>query len=274
MFGKVLKYDFRAIAKMFLILALSSLGAAVFGGLCIRISVDLLADTKYIFLGIVTMLLAIFSIIAFVAALLVVLILLFVNFYKKFFSDEAYLTFTLPVSRKTLLFSKTLNAFIWTLLVTLTLFGGILIIVSIAAGEDGIGLNIFDSFFESLGAWTFVYAIEIILALLTFVAFSVVLVVFSITVGASVAKRARLIIGIAIWYGSNTILSLVMQCFGTFGSLIVANTLTQMGIDKMPGVQNSIIALIVLIAIFIISSITYVLYCITLSLLERRLNLV
>ena len=51
------------------------------------------------------MLLVIACVMAIIASAVVTELLVFVRFYKNFFTDEGYLTFTLPVSRKDLLLS-------------------------------------------------------------------------------------------------------------------------------------------------------------------------
>jgi len=167
MFSKVLKYDFRAIAKFFWILAISAIGTACVAGLFLNFSIKLLNDDEYYFIGTLALLLAIFAIIAFFGSIITVLVLLLINFYKKLFSDEGYLTFTLPVSRKNILFSKTLNAFIWSLLSGAVLFVGLFIFFIFLPDMPE---DMFEGFWEgvwnSVGAWSIVYTFEIILIIL------------------------------------------------------------------------------------------------------------
>ena len=56
------------------------------------------------------------SVLSLFTACAVTLIFVFIRYYKNFFTDEGYLTFTLPVKRSTLLNAKTVNAMIWGLL--------------------------------------------------------------------------------------------------------------------------------------------------------------
>ena len=67
------------------------------------------------FLSLALSAVAIAALFAVVAFCVVSTILVYVRFFKNFFSDEGYLTFSFPVPRRTLYLAKTVNAFIWNL---------------------------------------------------------------------------------------------------------------------------------------------------------------
>ena len=123
MFTKLLKYEFRAQRKLLSILSLSALGAGIIGGLMMWLITgsDVIygsfttendfAAAMLISFSTTLMLGAIFAIIAYIVA---VYILLLYRFYKHHFSDEGYLTFTLPATTHQILLSSILNIIIWS----------------------------------------------------------------------------------------------------------------------------------------------------------------
>ena len=119
MFKKCLKYDLRAVWKVWWILAVSVTGLCIVGSLGLRFFIQNVSmgeepvSTPIMIGSIFAMLLFIASIIALIAFVVVTFILVYYRYYKNLFTDEGYLTFTLPVRRQTLYLSKTLNALIW-----------------------------------------------------------------------------------------------------------------------------------------------------------------
>ena len=104
---KLLKYDLRSVFKYWWIAALSTLGLSVLGGFCILIlDSSIIANVYQILAGFAMGVV----ILGFVAFLILSQILVFMRYYKNFFSDEGYLTFTLPVKRTHLITSKLITA--------------------------------------------------------------------------------------------------------------------------------------------------------------------
>ena len=130
MFGKLLKYEFKATYKWYLILfsiliAVSLLSALLLGP---AINFNLPENTagapafgSFILYSMLIMLLA-----SAVAGLNISnTIIIIVRFYRNIFGREGYLTWTLPVSNHQILLAKLLTAVFWTFL------GGLLIGLSI-----------------------------------------------------------------------------------------------------------------------------------------------
>ena len=59
------------------------------------------------------------SIFILVAFVIISSFIVFVRFYKNFFSDEGYLTHTLPIKSSTHMFSKTWSTLLWTIITIL-----------------------------------------------------------------------------------------------------------------------------------------------------------
>ncbi len=124
MLGKVLKYDIKASAKMFLPMYLAVLAISALTFLYVKFLANVenpIAD----FVGSTTLLAYIAALIALV---LMTSIFLIMRFYKNFVTDEAYLTFTLPVKTSNLVISKQINSILWNL-ISIAVFAAAILIV-------------------------------------------------------------------------------------------------------------------------------------------------
>lgn len=121
---KLLKYDFRATAPSVLLLwagllILSGL-SALFGALCSSL------DMFYLPMLLSTLLFAVLAI----ASVVIVYILMIRRFYRNIYSNEGYLTLTLPVRRGSVIWSKLICSVVWVIgtFAVLMLSGMILIL--------------------------------------------------------------------------------------------------------------------------------------------------
>lgn len=290
MFRKVLKYDFRAVGRLWWILALALTWISVLGAIALRsiISFTSMDMSRYTILTEVMLIGAIIflfaSFIAICASGLLSQLLVYYRFYRNFYTDEGYLTFTLPVSRKTLLLSKTVNAFIWTVLSGALIIFCISIFIFIAPSTE-YASRFYDSFFrvflwggitflwDNLGAWLIVYVIEGILILSAYTLFSISLIHFCITTGAIVAKKYKLLAGIGIYYVANMAVSIAWQIIMLFGSAVFGGIYDEFLRNSSAAVQNGYTALVLLITFVGVSALALVAYTLTQQKLERKLNL-
>ena len=279
MFVKLLKYDMRSVWRIWWIMALSVLGMSVVGGVGLRIVLALIeADIFpfFIFLGFI---LVFACVMAIVASAVGTELLVFIRFYKNFFTDEGYLTFTLPVSRKNLLFSKTVNALIWTvaqaILMFICIFLVILIGVPVSVGYDFFRelTFTFSALFAEVGLWSVIYALEILFLIICSILFSISLIHFCITMGAMLAKKAKVLAAIGIYYAANMIFSFGTQIIMVIFTLMMSAGLGELLDRAAPAMERGIIAVMLLIACCMMAAISGVMYFITLGKLERNLNL-
>lgn len=285
MFKKLLKYDMKAVWRIWWILAVSVLGLSVVGSLVLRFVIETIdREDAFVIFTAIAMLFLVVCFIAIISSVVVTPLLVYYRFYKHFYSDEGYLTFTLPVSRKSLLLSKTLNALIWEVAHVLLLIVCVFIFLLIAppVGESGrlfntdILVSLFDGVaqaWDAIGAWLIVYALEVIVLLAGVFVFSSSLIHFCITVGAVVAKKYKLLAAIGIYYLVNMLLSFVLQIVGIFGLVSFVEgfgyKLEQMGeFAKTPA-----IALALLVVCLMVTSGAIIMFCMTLGKIERKLNL-
>ena len=136
MLKKCLKYDFEAVMRTWWIVALSMLGAAVIAGLGFRFfSQCMVAEEVHEGLAILSAFVAMgsyFCILAMIIGMTVSFILIFWRMYTHFYTDQGYLTFTLPVKRSTLYLSKVIMGTLLQFATILVLIFGVLFIVLVA----------------------------------------------------------------------------------------------------------------------------------------------
>ena len=276
---KLLKYDMQSVSRIWWIMALSVLGMSVVGGVGLKIVTALIEADKFSFLVLMAMLLVIACVMAIVASAVVTELLVFVRFYKNFFTDEGYLTFTLPVSRKDLLLSKTVNALIWTVAQTVLMFVCIFLVVLIgiptSVGGDFFWelIYTFSVVFAEAGLWSVVYVLEILVLILLSMLFSISLIHFCITMGAMLAKKAKILAAIGIYYAVNMIISFGMQIMTLIFTLMMSAGLSELLDRAAPMMRGGIVAVMLLIACCMMATVSGVMYFITLGRLERNLNL-
>lgn len=220
--------------------------------------------------------------VAIVLSFILTMVLIYVRFYKNLYTDEGYLTFTLPVSRKQILLSKTLNAFIWYvlhgLLVALALFLFILFAVPPEGNAlintelfKGIG-ELFSELWKICGAWLILIIVELVIFLLLSTLMGITLFHLSITVGSVIAKKAKIFASVGMYYVFNMAISMFMQV-----SIYLFVFLIEPGMNMIEITSDTealgLITLVFLVAIAFIGVITALLYNLTQHLLDRKLNL-
>ena len=104
MFAKLLKMEFRSTWNVLGILCLSLGGPGLLGGVAIRYLVG--EDAPKQWLMILCTLAIVAAVLFFVVCCAAALIVQIVRFYRSRFTDEGYLTFTLPVTTHQILLSS------------------------------------------------------------------------------------------------------------------------------------------------------------------------
>ena len=283
MLRKTLKYDLNAVYKIWLILTVTVLAISFVGGLSLR---DIIVSSgeeqfdAFTLFSTFGLIVTVFSIAAYI---LIVELLVLYRYYQNFFTDEAYLTFTLPVKRRTLFNSKLINAFIWSLANIAVVTAAVLIIMAFAPlNEDGTGsllLFIFDSLFKTIGqifelfdAWAYLYTLEALLIALFSTVFSTLLIYACITLGCTMVKKYKLLMAILVYYMVNMAIS-IMSYVGS----IVMSIITTMSIQILATYSEGQIKVIVFFALMAIAAFYLVLcvvaYKFSLSRIEKNLNL-
>ena len=157
-----------------------------------------------------------FMMLALVAYMFAVQIILLSRFYKSRFTDEGYLTFTLPVSATQSYLSALSNILIWNVISGLVMFVSMMMLVLIGMtgvpgmSSDQITGN-FGLLFEELTAiegYLEYQMLSWVLGVVSFVA-QPVIIMACITLGAVLAKKHKVLAAIGIYYGVSMAVGMV-----------------------------------------------------------------
>ena len=292
MLKKCLKYDVQSVIRIWWILAATMLGAALIAGLAFRGFTEALShsdtDSVIQIIAIFGVLGAGLCLLAMVAALVVSVIIVYWRTYTHFFTDEGYLTFTLPVKRSTLYLSKVLTATLVEVVTVVIFILGICLILLIAppstydgqiinpAAFSGVG-ELFGSLFKGFfglegGGWVIVWLIAAIPFLLMTQLYNSGLIFLCMTIGSVIAKKHKLLASIGIYYGFTAVLSFVSQ----FASLFLSSGIVSVIFVAASGGMTSAgltVTAVILVADLIMACLAVLLHFITVHLLEKKLNL-
>ncbi len=227
MFVKLLKHEWRATRGTLGVLTLVAVALGLFATLETRFMISDIWDNvtmpEAFSAAMAILLLACFA--GIIAYFFAVVIYLISRFYKNKFTDEGYLTFTLPVKVRDIYLASFVNIVLWLLLATVT---GILLLFVFAlfgtATEEVINPDVLDWFkeiaelpwhelFNNKEAVT-TLVLEGIYTLL-YPIYMITLVITCITAGAVIAKKHKILMAFAVYY----IVNVVMDIFSTVLSL-------------------------------------------------------
>lgn len=282
MFKKVFKRDFKAIRDIWWIVAVSALALTVVGALVMRLCLEAVSSEDASVGGMLLSSLGIIGggicFVAVIASIGVTWLLAHYHFYKNFYTDEGYLTFTLPVSRKTLHLSKTVNSVLWQtahilLLLLCVLIAAVIFIVGAQTGESvGGSVGIFESLGISFGGWGVLYIVLLAIATVVSLALSTCLVQLCITVGAVIAQKHKLLVSIGIYYLVGGVFSTVSQ-IGMFlgGGELVAKLFELIVIGD--GLSHFTVLVMLLWLVAGMATLTVALFLAVQHLIDRKLNL-
>lgn len=227
MFSKLLKYDNRAVFKYWWIAALGSILISAVGGFCLNVANNI--NPVHEFIETLAILGTTFSVFGMMLLPLITTILILIRYYKNFFTDEGYLTFTLPVKKTTLLNSKLMMTMIFTFASSILLIVNILILLAIGVPEHFFSVETWTSigdfiagYFDYFGGYGAVYIILVLLIIVAISAAQMLFVFLCITIAAAITKKHKVLVAIGIYYGANIALTVVMEIllFGGMFSVI------------------------------------------------------
>lgn len=277
MLKKLLRYDLRSVFKYWWIAALSSLALSVMGGGCISV----IASDKEppAVLAVLIVFALIFMVFGLVAFSILSCILVYVRFYKNFFTDEGYLTFTLPVKRSQLLNSKLITSVATMLCTGLVIFIDILVMIMIGAGEafvDELLMPLSQELFAFLNGLSISDHVYMWLAIIMFAIIMILSSVFStlflfacITFASIITKKAKVITAIGIYYVANGFISGFLQIIYMFGISAIGEWL-----NAIPQNSQNIVFTIMLFGVLVIVALMcLLLYTLEYFMLDRKLNL-
>ena len=202
--------------------------------------------------------------------------IILVRFYKNFFTDEGYLTFTLPVKTGSLINSKLIMSVAVTFATLIVLAVNVCVILGIGFFDVIVDKELFkyiaeviDEVVAEFGAYLFVYILEAIILFVLGVVFSLLLMFCCITLASIITKKGRVATGIAIYYGVNCVLSFVMEMIMIFGMRGIGVRLETLSAEMAYPVGT----VILLAAILLLGLVSVMLYTLQYLMVDRKLNL-
>ena len=284
MFSKLLKHEWKANVGLMSILTLAVVGVGILGTIALRVLVNY-GDTITQSESVLVLLLFPLSTLVFVSYMGIAVyvaavgFVLMYRFYKHKFTDEGYLTFTLPVKTNHIFLSSGLNMVIWTVisfLVALLMYAMMLLCGTAQEGLfnddiveafsslgifiDGIG----EEFTELMGAG---FVPLLILNVLVVPLFSTVIAMTCVTLGAVVAKKHKILAIIGISYGVEMVLSILLSVV-TYLPLFIAAI-----IDPSMESPMLYITLTLILTFLLQAGITVGGYFLSTYLMKHKLNL-
>lgn len=289
MFAKLLKHDTKAVFKYWWLGAAASVLIAVFGGFCMKVAN--VENTKYTVLPTLGTVGMIFSYLGIYLLPLLTQILVLIRYYKHFFSDEGYLTFTLPVKKTTLLDSKIATSFIFTVAGILLTALNLLVMVAIGAPElltspgaleeaslrviylvsivGFLGYTYIPTVLSTLGTNGVIYIVLIVLIVLAYIIAQTLFTYACITLASSIVKKHKVITAVGIYYGVSSII------YGALQSFFLMFTFTTYDLSYEIETETSILTgVFVLVGVLgVMIAVIGGLYLLLTYLLDKKLNL-
>ncbi len=273
MLKKLLKCDMDYMKRLWKILLPITPLAAFIAAIAIRVGIEMLNDDAISAVsGIIApfiLIVGVLGTIAVLSAYIVNLVFLARRFSSNFYSDEAYLTFMLPVKREKLLLSKFLNALIWNGLMAAILIVCAfiyLVIVPVPKGDGIVTLELLSRMFGALGdsfrSSPVVTSFSVVLApiiVIETLVLEIIVLHYCISITRSIA-------GIALWLVANSIIGSVGSVLFTFGVFGILE------IQISASAENAVTVLLLFGAAIAIAAVGLIIYLKTQDNLKFRLN--
>ncbi len=270
MLKKLLKYDLKAVFKYWWIGACTALTFSFTGGMCDYLWANsdiVLPDVIELFL-IIGGILSYLSIGAFVV---MSIILLYVRVYKNQFTDEGYLTFTLPVKKITLINAKFLASIITYTATFIITTLNIFVRYFFTYPEDFMDLKSIIPYFKNLNieydGLLPIYILEAVLGFFAVVSAVSIFAYFCITLAGLLFKKAKVFATISVLFISGLIFIFFIFIIWWFG---ISNIESMLYFNTIP---NVVLSLIIFAGILIVSIFTTIIYAVEYLLIHKKLNL-
>lgn len=274
MLKSLFRYDFRAVVRHWWIALLTVAALTCMGGVCIRVlDSDRELPEAVRALAMIGMIL---TMLGFFAVYLVGVISVFVRFYRNFFTDEGYLTFTLPVSRVQLLNSKLIMSVGVLCVSAVVIFLGIMGMMAIGLGDKLFNQAFWEGWtefwslgMEGLGVYLPLYMLELAALAVLAMVFFCLLVFVCITFACIITKKAKVLAAIGIYYVANSVISFGTQILYLFTLPNILMWLTDVPEEQ---IKSGLVLLLLGLGLFIAVACA-LLYCLEHWMLDRKLNL-
>jgi hypothetical protein len=282
MFLKLFKYDFKASARFGVPILIAVAAAALIGAVNTGITVSNVGKEStfeavtnapfgelLIFLGMGGLML-VSAALAVAAAVMTVLLL--VQYYRSTAADEAYLTFTLPVTPAQILWSKLLNTLVWSAFCGIALFLAGAAILGTGVTAAGIAedfVNTFGEMFAFLHSTIYQSGLTVLFVCIlgaASVVSSYLMMFMAITFGAVIARKHKALAAVAMIFLINFIMSGITSVMQI---ILLGDFTLKLAFDE--GAAN--VNLFLLSCTILHAAFAAVYFLVTRYMLERKLNL-
>ena len=235
MFSKLLKHDWKSNSVLLGILSLCALGAGVLGIFVVHGMIRLektAENANAAALGATGLDSLLSFIVIFLAIYLVaVQFINIIRFYKSRFTDEGYLTFTLPVNVHQIFLSSFLHILLWLVISVAVVIASAFMIIVIGGWETlqetaGILQDNLTDTSDTLANYPGYETYQLLSTIATIcsVVYNLVLIMTSITLGAVLAKKHKILAAIGMYYGINIVVGLVTSILDVIPTLTENST--------------------------------------------------
>lgn len=215
MLGRLFKYELKATARILIPIYIAFIAISGISRVSLEFQTD--ENSPLYFISDIALIIFMSSAITIFVATAIVIVW---RFYRNTSSDEGYLLFTLPVRTDYMIISEFLCAFIWCIIMSVFIIGGIFLMI-LDRNIDGItiGFSYIPKFFSSLSSdgikaifISFLYMIVSILA--------EIMAIYCAISLASLLKNHRLMFSVLFYIGlitiTNAIDALLMKLMGCY----------------------------------------------------------
>ena len=284
MFSRLLKHEWRASSGLLGMLSLAAAGIGILATVVLRILVNtsgsLWWDTAEGLGVILVMALGMFlffSVVALSVYAIAVQVILLYRFYKNKYTDEGYLTFTLPVKPTQIFWSSFLNMLIWLIISVLVVFGVVFLAVLFGTAEHGlVNTDVFDAMKDMLEFFRVIdwqmllqeqYSIPYLIVLgLTFLLtpfYALFMPMACITAGAVLAKKHKILASFGVYYGVNFVVGIITSVVSVVPTILMMSSQDSEGLYLVSMAIQLVISLALAIGA----------YCFTIHVMKKKLNL-
>ena len=282
MLGKLLKYENKTLSKTLFPLGIGVLLIALFSSLIMKLNLYLQDQANEFvskLMGTTTVVLLVFSFLAIFSAAFIAVFLILQRYYKSFFTDEGYLTFTLPVKTHELIFTKLISSLLWSLFVTICVMIAVALFALFGTTQALLNQEVANGarlLLKELGNFFTVYkgtavflAFEFLLVGITSFCMQFLMFELAITLGSIVAKKHKILASIGMYFVVN------FAC-QSFNSILTIFTLPALLLNESMQFQPDepqTVALFLILPVILYAIYTVVFFLINRYLLKNKLNL-
>lgn len=275
MLKKLMRYDFKSVFKLWWIGAVSTVALSIIGGFIAEIFTTERDIPEPIY--VLAIFGAVLVYIGFIAFAIFSEILVYLRFYKNLYTDEGYLTFTLPAKRQSILNSKVFLGTVTSILTGIVLSIDSLIVTVISLRKEIFTPQFIKDIEEALeyffeDQYYYYFFIYLIQALIIFALLSLATILFAygcITIASVIAKKAKILVAIGIYYGATSVLGFLLTIFFMFGATSFFDLIFEL--SEIDGLNS--VMLLLFMVIFLLCAVCCVLYYITHWCIDKKLNL-